>query len=228
MGDSLTNPDALIDLNQSLRQFDGGRATVWDLIRYQSVVVLALSKPQSQTADAYLDCIACTNVSFTHTWEPANIFVESDDSAAGTLRIFDDQKLSVECKTARLTITASDGSQHRLYTSLAEIQSIVDLLRYAAELESNSFVAMTSFFDGYATALSDHLLPWKSQQPSFASFQAWLKQKLGWGNTSADWKHAINATYSDDADALIQFQRLLNEFHVEYDAGNVIDPPPRR
>ncbi|WP_146534880.1 hypothetical protein [Rubripirellula reticaptiva] len=87
---------------------------------------------------------------------------------------------------------------------------------------------MTSFFDGYSEALSNHLLPWQNEKPSLNAFQAWVKTRLALDNLSMDWKHAMRAAYSDDKDAIVQMRKLLADFQIEYDAGNVADPPPRR
>jgi len=125
--------------------------------------------------------------------EPAHVFVEPGGPTGTSLRIYDDQSLHVKCKTARLTIAAG-GDQRRLFMSPAGIRSSIDILTYACETESTSFNAMTGFFDGYSMALSDHLLPWRNQKSSLNAFQAWVKRKLGWDNTSADWKHAVRAT----------------------------------
>ena len=213
-------------LNDTLSGFDGGSAVIWDTTRFNSAVVVSITAPALTNTRLFLDCIACMHVNYRPVWHPAKIRIEQQKLENGFIRISDGDSLQIECKTARLSVD-NDGQFTHRYTCLAATRTPVDFIGTLIDRYPKSFSSIVAHFNGYSDALVYHNLPWNIEKPSLAAFREWIKLKLGWNMKTCGWELPITSTYPDDVDAAENFHRLYLEFRAEFDAGNVMDPPPR-
>ena len=218
---------AIETLNNTLRQFDGGEAIIWDSMRFCSAVVIAVSSFEPSNERLFLDCISCSRVSYRPSWQPAKIRLKPQELESSPIRISDGDSLQIDCRTARATTVVADES-NRIYAGPSGTLTRMDLIAGLCDRYPESFGSIVAHFDGYSDALEKHLLPWDNRKPSLAAFREWIKLKLGWNTTTAGWERPITSSFPDDLDAAENFRRLYVEFCVEYDAGKIEDPPPRR
>ena len=218
--------NAIESLNTILRDYDGGRAVIWDSMRFNSAVVIAVVTADPSKKRLFLDGISCNRVTYQPTWQPTEIRIVRQGLAGSPIRIFDKDALRIDCKSARVSVE-SEGEFTQNYSCPAGTLNPVDFIGQLCERYPNSFAAIVAHFDGYVDALQNHALPWNIENPSLAAFREWIKLKLEWNRTTSGWKQPVMSKYPDDADAAKKFRQLYSEFRVEYTAGNITDPPPR-
>ena len=226
---SLTHMDpAKIEiLNQSLATFDGGPAMIWDTMRWNSAIVLAVESPDDSERRAYLDCVSCRRTSYVPSWKPSRIRCAINEDGDSILRITDNAFFDVECKTARLTMGKSDGRLERHFSTPAGLLTQMELIAKICRDSPESFSAISAYYYGYSQALETHMIPWDNAKPSLAAFREWIKLKLGWNKTTAGWEMPVKSEFLDDSTAAKEFCRLHADFCREFNEQDFPDPPPR-
>ncbi len=202
---------------EELDAVSGGVAKVWHFRFRQSCLVVRLESPNSDTQRTYLDCIACSRVSFSPSWEPAKIVVQfRSDVPSAPILVSDSDHLYVECQEIALDRVDDRAEFGRLpsTTGLGSPIELLDRLRKGPLLRTKSFAVLESFLHGYSCALDDHRIQWNDGTPSFYTFQEWVKEQLGMEALSLDGMTAIKTTFTDDRVAFERLFELLDTFRA--------------
>ncbi len=207
----------IIAVREQLRLLRGGQAKVW-LFRFSySQIVLRIAMPDWASRRAYLDCAACSRMSFVPAWEPVNLDVEvRQNSQHSPLLVVDGENFRVECQSVRLE--KLDDNNQRMFPPTSGLQASADLIDRIPRLPyapGRSLSVLTTFIRGYEQALRDLRAEWNDKQLSLYGFQEWLKGRLSSSKTTAGWDTVLRDAYPDDGEAYDRFFELWAEYRTE-------------
>lgn len=216
---SVSESEKPLQVSRAQEQLDavrGGVAKVWNFRLRQSCLVIRLETPSSDTQRTYLDCIACSRVSFSPSWEPARIVVQSrPDVPFAPILLTDSDHLYVECKEVfveRLDDRAEFGRIPST-TGLGSPIELLDRIRKSPLLGVKSFSALEGFLQGYMRALHDHRI--QGNDGMFYKFLDWVIERLEMEpSLSLGGMTAIKMKFPDDRVAYERFFELLDEFRA--------------
>lgn len=216
---------------EQLNALRGGHAKIWHFRYSYSTLVVRVAMPHWSSRRAYLDCVACSRLSFVPSWEPVNLVItERPDVPNAPLLVVDGDRFQVECQSVQ--VQELDDDQGRCpfppTAGLGASGELVDRIREAWSgvfLTEPKFGSLRNFLRGYETAVSDHRLAWTDDLLSLVEFQNWVKARLGCENLSLNWERAIVNTYQDNDEAYRRFFELWAEYRT-YKHSQIRPTPP--
>lgn len=204
-------------VREQLRLLRGGQAKVW-LFRFSySQIALRITLPEWTSRRAYLDCTACSRMSFVPAWEPVNIDVEVRPNLPHSpLLVIDGENFRVECQSVQ--IEQLDDDNLRMFPPNSGHQSsaeLIDRISKGPYLPERSLSALTAFISGYEHALHNLRAKWKDEHLSLYEFEDWLKVRLCGSRTLAPLHVVLREAYADDGEAYHRFFELWAEYRAQ-------------
>lgn len=217
------NHESLIaEVAQAQKHLDalrGGQVKVWHYRYSYSQLVIRITMPSWTSRRAYLDCTACSSVSYLPSWEPVNIAIAvREDHPLAPLLVVDGDRFRVECQTVRVEELDDDNGRRPFppTAGLASSSELVDRIREGVFLAKPTLSNLRSFLAGYKIALHDlRINKWNEYPLPIREFYEWVKIQLGCEKHTVDGLGAISLKYDDDKEAYRRFFELWQEYRVQ-------------